>query len=138
MAAARVRWGVRRLAVCFKTRDPVGLQRRWSGMLDQPAVPISYSVHFLSPHILTRCLFISVIAPLHRSFSSSLFPAYIAHPLAPSFRLIPLVVARVSCVTLAAIATSSGVHSSERTPVFHVPRDECGGGSAWAAGILDA
>lgn len=37
-----------------------------------------------------------------------------------------------------AIATASGVHTTARLPVLHKPKDECGGGSAWAAGLLDA
>eukprot|EP00048_Salpingoeca_helianthica_P015701 m.228137 g.228137 ORF g.228137 m.228137 type:complete len:640 (-) comp17410_c0_seq1:45-1964(-) len=67
MAAARVAWGMPRLAVCFKTRAADGLQRRWS-----------------------------------------------------------------------VIATATGLHTTVNQPVLHRPRDECGGGSAWAAGILDA
>ena len=31
MAVMRERWGLKRLVVCFKTRDQTGLQRRWSG-----------------------------------------------------------------------------------------------------------
>ena len=31
MAKLRTRWGIKRLAVCFKSRDEAGLQRRWSG-----------------------------------------------------------------------------------------------------------
>ncbi|EGD74162.1 hypothetical protein PTSG_12407 [Salpingoeca rosetta] len=57
---------VRRLAVCFKTRDETGLQKRWS-----------------------------------------------------------------------VIASDAGVHNTLVTPVYHRPKDECGGGSAWAAGMLD-
>jgi hypothetical protein len=29
------------------------------------------------------------------------------------------------------------VHTTYNTPVYHKPKDECGGGSAWAAGIID-
>lgn len=39
--------------------------------------------------------------------------------------------------TVAAIADEDGVHTSESTPVYHAPKDECGGGSAYAAGIID-
>jgi len=35
------------------------------------------------------------------------------------------------------IVDSQGVHSTETTPTFHEPKDECGGGSAWAAGMID-
>ncbi|CAK0835578.1 unnamed protein product [Prorocentrum cordatum] len=35
------------------------------------------------------------------------------------------------------VVDSSGVHSTEGTPVVHRPKDECGGGSAWAAGLID-
>eukprot|EP00041_Stephanoeca_diplocostata_P026028 m.693765 g.693765 ORF g.693765 m.693765 type:complete len:614 (+) comp22875_c0_seq8:154-1995(+) len=66
VATLRRTWRVRRLAVCFKTRDANGLQRRWS-----------------------------------------------------------------------AIADASGVHTTVAAPVYHTPKDECGGGSAWAAGLLD-
>lgn len=31
MAKLRTRWSIKRLAVCFKSRDETGLQRRWSG-----------------------------------------------------------------------------------------------------------
>lgn len=36
------------------------------------------------------------------------------------------------------VCDRSGVHSSRNRPVFHRPLDECGGGSAWAAGFIDA
>lgn len=36
-----------------------------------------------------------------------------------------------------AVADDSGVHTTLKTPVYHRPKDECGGGSAWACGILD-
>ncbi|CAE8708839.1 unnamed protein product [Polarella glacialis] len=32
----------------------------------------------------------------------------------------------------------TGTHTTEATPTIHVPKDECGGGSAWAAGLIDA
>ena len=67
MAELRARWGLRRLAVCFKRRNADGVQRRWS-----------------------------------------------------------------------AVAAANGVHTTARLPVLHKPKDECGGGSAWAAGFLDA
>eukprot|EP01121_Diplochlamys_sp_Union-15-3_P005445 TRINITY_DN1577_c0_g1_i2.p1 TRINITY_DN1577_c0_g1~~TRINITY_DN1577_c0_g1_i2.p1 ORF type:complete len:538 (+),score=103.89 TRINITY_DN1577_c0_g1_i2:45-1658(+) len=35
------------------------------------------------------------------------------------------------------IADNEGVHSTIDTPVYHTPKDECGGGSAWAAGYID-
>eukprot|EP00056_Hartaetosiga_gracilis_P020475 m.19585 g.19585 ORF g.19585 m.19585 type:complete len:612 (-) comp8487_c0_seq1:92-1927(-) len=35
-----------------------------------------------------------------------------------------------------AIVDDNGYHTTEELPVFHVPKDECGGGSAWAAGLL--
>jgi len=35
------------------------------------------------------------------------------------------------------IIDADGVHSTESTPTFHEPKDECGGGSAWAAGAID-
>lgn len=35
------------------------------------------------------------------------------------------------------IIDSEGVHSTEATPTYHTPKDECGGGSAWAAGAID-
>ena len=60
-ASLRERWGLKRLVVCFKTRDAAGLQRRWS-----------------------------------------------------------------------ALADVAGVHTTLAIPVFHTPKDECGGGSAWA------
>eukprot|EP00036_Acanthoecidae_sp_10tr_P011946 CAMPEP_0182927644 /NCGR_PEP_ID=MMETSP0105_2-20130417/13893_1 /TAXON_ID=81532 ORGANISM="Acanthoeca-like sp., Strain 10tr" /NCGR_SAMPLE_ID=MMETSP0105_2 /ASSEMBLY_ACC=CAM_ASM_000205 /LENGTH=619 /DNA_ID=CAMNT_0025065601 /DNA_START=14 /DNA_END=1873 /DNA_ORIENTATION=+ len=66
MARLRDILKVNRLAVCFKTRDDSGLQRRWS-----------------------------------------------------------------------AIADKSGVHTTVKNPVYHRPRDECGGGSAWATGLID-
>eukprot|EP00730_Choanoeca_flexa_P014038 TRINITY_DN5987_c0_g1_i3.p1 TRINITY_DN5987_c0_g1~~TRINITY_DN5987_c0_g1_i3.p1 ORF type:complete len:602 (+),score=128.65 TRINITY_DN5987_c0_g1_i3:2-1807(+) len=66
LAALNNKWHVKRLAVCFKTRDEQGLQRRWSALVD-----------------------------------------------------------------------SDGVHTTYETPVYHKPKDECGGGSAWAAGMLD-
>ena len=31
MVSLRLKWSLRRLSVCFKTRDSDGLQRRWSG-----------------------------------------------------------------------------------------------------------
>lgn len=31
-----------------------------------------------------------------------------------------------------------GFHSTESMPTIHMPKDECGGGSAWAAGLIDA
>lgn len=34
------------------------------------------------------------------------------------------------------IVDGNGMHSTEHSPVFHVPKDECGGGSAWAAGVI--
>eukprot|EP00055_Hartaetosiga_balthica_P006968 m.23224 g.23224 ORF g.23224 m.23224 type:complete len:621 (+) comp5530_c0_seq5:27-1889(+) len=34
------------------------------------------------------------------------------------------------------IVDEAGCHSTELFPVFHKPKDECGGGSAWAAGLL--
>lgn len=43
----------------------------------------------------------------------------------------------VVCPGTAAIADEAGVHTSEPTPVYHIPKDECGGGSAYAAGIID-
>eukprot|EP00051_Salpingoeca_urceolata_P033043 m.18593 g.18593 ORF g.18593 m.18593 type:complete len:709 (+) comp5752_c0_seq2:2506-4632(+) len=66
-AHMRLRWGLKRLAVCYKTRDESGLQRRWS-----------------------------------------------------------------------AVASASGIHTTVDIPVYHRPKDECGGGSAWAAGIIDS
>ena len=36
-----------------------------------------------------------------------------------------------------ALADAAGVHTTEKIPVYHFPKDECGGGSAWAAGLLD-
>lgn len=30
-----------------------------------------------------------------------------------------------------------GVHTTLKTPVMHVPKDECGGGSAWSSGFID-
>ena len=30
-----------------------------------------------------------------------------------------------------------GVHTTFHTPVYHIPKDECGGGSAWSAGLID-
>eukprot|EP00927_Polykrikos_kofoidii_P012559 TRINITY_DN15423_c0_g1_i1.p1 TRINITY_DN15423_c0_g1~~TRINITY_DN15423_c0_g1_i1.p1 ORF type:complete len:682 (-),score=122.96 TRINITY_DN15423_c0_g1_i1:141-2126(-) len=35
------------------------------------------------------------------------------------------------------IIDADGVHSTEVTPTEHVPKDECGGGSAWCAGCID-
>lgn len=66
MQLLRTEWSLKRLAVCFKSRDESGLQRRWS-----------------------------------------------------------------------AIADASGIHTTVNNPVYHRPRDECGGGSAWAAGFID-
>lgn len=37
-----------------------------------------------------------------------------------------------------AICDASGVHTTVQTPIFHRPKDECGGGSAWAAGLIDS
>ena len=37
----------------------------------------------------------------------------------------------------AVIADEQGVHTTDDIPVYHKPKDECGGGSAWAAGLLD-
>eukprot|EP00912_Choanoflagellata_sp_UC4_P002405 UC4_evm3s1514 len=65
IAEFRKKWCIRRLSVCFKSRDKFGLQKRWSVM-----------------------------------------------------------------------STENGIYSTIDTPIFHVPRDECGGGSAWAAGIM--
>jgi Entner-Doudoroff aldolase len=36
------------------------------------------------------------------------------------------------------IVDGNGAHSTRQTPTVHVPKDECGGGSAWAAGCIDA
>ena len=36
-----------------------------------------------------------------------------------------------------ALADVSGVHTTVRIPIFHRPKDECGGGSAWFTGLLD-
>lgn len=36
-----------------------------------------------------------------------------------------------------AIVDASGSYSTEETPTRHCPQDECGGGSAWAAGVID-
>lgn len=36
------------------------------------------------------------------------------------------------------IVDASGTHSTFDRPVYHRPKDECGGGSAWAAGVMDA
>eukprot|EP00045_Choanoeca_perplexa_P017894 m.270959 g.270959 ORF g.270959 m.270959 type:complete len:632 (+) comp17669_c0_seq19:2242-4137(+) len=66
LKALNAKWHVPRLAVCFKTRNDQGLQRRWSALLDK-----------------------------------------------------------------------DGVHTTYEQPVYHVPKDECGGGSAWACGMLD-
>lgn len=35
------------------------------------------------------------------------------------------------------IVDADGVHTTEQTPTVHTPKDECGGGSAWAAGVID-
>ena len=69
MEALHRGWKCRRVALCRKTRDPSGVQRRWS--------------------LLT-------------SFEDG----------------------------------EIGTASTHDVPVFHVPKDECGGGSAWAAGII--
>ena len=37
-----------------------------------------------------------------------------------------------------AVADAAGVHTTLNIPVYHKPRDECGGGSAWATGIIDS
>eukprot|EP00911_Craspedida_sp_UC1_P002828 UC1_evm3s2071 len=37
-----------------------------------------------------------------------------------------------------AVADAAGVHTTLRTPTKHRPRDECGGGSAYAAGMIDS
>lgn len=37
-----------------------------------------------------------------------------------------------------ALADEQGVHTTYNSPVYHRPKDECGGGSAWAAGFLDS
>lgn len=36
------------------------------------------------------------------------------------------------------IVDGAGVHSTEAIPTLHTPKDELGGGSAWAAGVIDA
>ena len=36
------------------------------------------------------------------------------------------------------IVDSNGIHTTKDIPTIHLPKDECGGGSAWAAGCLDA
>lgn len=36
------------------------------------------------------------------------------------------------------IVDAKGPHTTQPTPTMHVPKDECGGGSAWAAGCIDA
>eukprot|EP01114_Cavostelium_apophysatum_P004421 TRINITY_DN1464_c1_g1_i4.p1 TRINITY_DN1464_c1_g1~~TRINITY_DN1464_c1_g1_i4.p1 ORF type:complete len:542 (+),score=130.41 TRINITY_DN1464_c1_g1_i4:279-1904(+) len=36
------------------------------------------------------------------------------------------------------VCDAQGVHSTFNTPVYHKPKDECGGGSSWFAGYLDA
>jgi len=35
------------------------------------------------------------------------------------------------------IIDACGVNSTDAIPVLHTPKDECGGGSAWAAGVID-
>ena len=36
------------------------------------------------------------------------------------------------------IVDSNGTHTTKDIPTIHLPKDECGGGSAWAAGCIDA
>lgn len=36
------------------------------------------------------------------------------------------------------IVTSQGTFTTKDLPTMHIPKDECGGGSAWAAGYIDA
>eukprot|EP00933_Yihiella_yeosuensis_P037690 TRINITY_DN31680_c0_g1_i1.p1 TRINITY_DN31680_c0_g1~~TRINITY_DN31680_c0_g1_i1.p1 ORF type:complete len:612 (-),score=93.05 TRINITY_DN31680_c0_g1_i1:78-1709(-) len=72
MRALQSLWHCKRIALCRKTRDSAGVQRRWS---------------------LLTCL-------------------------EPSGTI--------------------SFHSTGSIPVWHVPKDECGGGSAWAAGLIHA
>jgi hypothetical protein len=86
LKALNAKWHVPRLAVCFKTRDEQGLQRRWSG---------GSRIH--------------------------------------DGKLANLIVE----IRAAALLDKNGVHTTYETPVYHIPKDECGGGSAWACGMLD-
>ena len=36
------------------------------------------------------------------------------------------------------LVDGAGVHTTETLPIFHIAKDECGGGSAWACGIMHA
>ena len=127
---------VRRLAVCFKTRDERGVQKRWSGVSIQRAtgrVRVKATMHTHThtyTHIHTHTHTQTHIHKHTNTHTHTQIPFLLPRLLAAS---------SFECHFQrgSVIVDGSGVHSTLPTPVFHTPKDECGGGSAWAAGILD-